>query len=561
MLLCLSVSRCAYAPSARRRPCGTIGLLATVVAFVLIASPLAPPVAAGSGPSGEAMPVGDQPGWRQIFADDFAVDAPVGSFESTYSAKWDGYHDGWRDSSGAGQYFPSRVLSAHDGALDMYLHTENGIHMGAAPVPSIPNPAGSYHGQLYGRYTVRFRADPIAGYSAAWLLWPDNGAWPQAGEIDYPEGELNGTFAAYMHRLNATSGGDQDYYERLGSYTSWHTATTEWRPDSVTFYLDGQVVGRSTARIPNTPMHWVLQTEAHPNGAHPAATDAGHVLIDWVAIYAFDPTIAPSSGPVAATIAAAPNPVPVGQTTTTVTASTGDSSTGTVCVSDNGKAATIFDGNVASHSMDAPFINSGSYVFALHKGVDCTGAVLASVTVTKRVPNTSAAPIALSFTSSTTHLVRSYTGNFDSGDGSVVQVMLSVNGDTERLFAQAQFGTLDAPWIFSGVYTFRIVKNGQTYGTITVATTVQISSPNGTTAGGPSPDVKTTVGKPVLLTFDTGTGQPAALCTQYGGLVSFSQNGAGYATVNNSGTVNYDLHIGSCTGPKATPGTVTITTT
>ena len=153
--------------------------------------------------------------------------------------------------------------------------------------------------------------------------------------------------------------------------------------------------------------------------------------------------------------------------------------------------------------------------------------------------------------------MRSYTVSFDSGDGSVVQVMLSVNGGPEQLFTASQFGSVEAPWIFSGKYIFRIVKAGQTFGTITVATTAQISSPNGTTSGGPSPNVHTS-GSPVLLTFDTGTGQPAALCTQYGGLASFSQNGAGYANVNIPGTIIYSLHIGACNGPLATPGTVTV---
>ena len=72
----------------------------------------------------------------------------------------------------------------------------------------------------------------------------------------------------------------------------------------------------------------------------------------------------------------------------------------------------------------------------------------------------------------------------------------------------------------------------------------------------------TAVGHPVALTFDTGSGQAAALCTQFGGLVSFSQNGAGNATsVDTAGTVVYALHVGSCSGALATPGTVTVTAT
>jgi hypothetical protein len=270
-----------------------------------------------------------------------------------------------------------------------------------------------------------------------------------------------------------------------------------------------------------------------------------------------------ASGP--PTVSADPQQVPFGQNTTAITFSSGPAANGTVCVAANGGAEAPFTGG-ASGSQAFPFVNSGAYVFNLRSGSGCSGAILATTTVAKQTPNgtlsasTTATPATLSFATSTTQLIRSSVINFDSGDGSVVQLMLSVNGSAPQVFAAAQFGTKTAPWIFSGTNTFTLVKNGQTVSTATVQTTAQISSPNGTTAGGPSPNVTTAVGKPVPLTFDTGTGQPAALCTNFGGLVSFSQNGTGNAdSVDTAGSVTYSLHIGDCTGALATPGTVTVT--
>ena len=46
-------------------------------------------------------------------------------------------------------------------------------------------------------------------------------------------------------------------------------------------------IGKATNRIPNTPMHWVIQTETALTA--PADTAAGHVQIDWVAIWAYAP--------------------------------------------------------------------------------------------------------------------------------------------------------------------------------------------------------------------------------------------------------------------------------
>ena len=91
--------------------------------------------ASSSSPSGETMPVGDIPGWRQIFADDFLTDVPVGNFPSAVSAKWDAYPDGWKDTSKHGTYFPSKVVSIQNGVLNLHLHTENGVHMVSAPEP------------------------------------------------------------------------------------------------------------------------------------------------------------------------------------------------------------------------------------------------------------------------------------------------------------------------------------------------------------------------------------------------------------------------------------------
>jgi hypothetical protein len=95
-----------------------------------------------------------------------------------------------------------------------------------------------------------------------------NGVVPVAGfgnlsQGDFPEGELNWTIKAFMHRQNGTSAGDQDAYTTNSTYTDWHTAVTEWVParQNLKFYLDEALIGHSTSRVPNTPMHWVLQTE------------------------------------------------------------------------------------------------------------------------------------------------------------------------------------------------------------------------------------------------------------------------------------------------------------
>lgn len=233
--------------------------------------------------SSTQIPNGDVPGWRQVFSDDFNTPVPIGSFPSAVSSKWWDYPDGWKDTSKRGTYAPSRVVSIHDGLMDLYLHSENGVHLVAAPVPKIPG-ASSANGMRYGMYAVRFRSDPIPGYKTAWLLWPDAEGWPQNGEIDFPEGNLTEPMCAYTHHLGATEGSDQDAFCSKQTYAEWHTAVMAWLPGQVTYSLDGRVLGVSSARIPNLPMHWVLQTETALDGVVPANA-SGHLQIDWVSVY------------------------------------------------------------------------------------------------------------------------------------------------------------------------------------------------------------------------------------------------------------------------------------
>jgi len=173
--------------------------------------------------------------------------------------------------------------------MNMYIHTaSNGTCMTAVPSPLIPNGSSS-NGQLYGMYSVRMKSDPVPGYKTAFLLWPDSENWPQDGEIDFPEGSLDSTVGAYMHHQGATSGSQQDGYSSSTTYTSWHTYTIEWTPSSLKFLIDGQVIGDSTANIPDTPMHWVLQTESEIGGSKPAASASGNLQIAWVSVWSYDP--------------------------------------------------------------------------------------------------------------------------------------------------------------------------------------------------------------------------------------------------------------------------------
>ncbi len=138
----------------------------------------------------------------------------------------------------------------------------------------------SGNGMVQGAYVVRFRADAVPGYKAAFLLWPESQHWPQDGEIDFPEGTLTEDITANMHWQGGTSIVSRDFYGTHVTFPRWHTAVTEWTRNRCEFFLDGRIIGVSTARIPDTPMYWVLQVETMGSPTH-----SGHLYVDWAAAY------------------------------------------------------------------------------------------------------------------------------------------------------------------------------------------------------------------------------------------------------------------------------------
>jgi len=234
-------------------------------------------------PSGRPAPRGDLPGWRLVFVDDFRSRIRLGRFGR--DRRWNAYRYSSKDTSGDGTYWPQRGLSTHGGVLDIWLHTERvggtDVHVVNAPQPVIP---GVERGQLYGRYAIRFKADPVPGYKTAWLLWPDSDRRSE-GEIDFPEGNLTGTFSAFVHPV-AKSASDRAAFAARATYRRWHTAVIVWTPGRCRFMLDGKQIGVATNGIPDTSMHWVIQTETQLSGGPPPDNASGHVYIDWVAVYA-----------------------------------------------------------------------------------------------------------------------------------------------------------------------------------------------------------------------------------------------------------------------------------
>ena len=235
-------------------------------------------------------PRGDLPSWRQTMVQDFDVPAPLGAVGDVYGPDMRGY-SGFSDSSGYGTYTPDDVLSVHDGYLDFHLHYSDGRPRVASVIPF------GYTGQTYGRYSVRFRYDSTPGYKIAFLLWPASDNWNE-GEIDWPEGALDGSLYGNSAVKGTRTANGMEFDPAEKKYSSagpdqWHVATIEWSPGLVQWFLDGELVDRTTKPkgVPHTPMRWTLQVETADaaTSTFPATDVDGHLQVDWAVQYAYAP--------------------------------------------------------------------------------------------------------------------------------------------------------------------------------------------------------------------------------------------------------------------------------
>jgi hypothetical protein len=225
---------------------------------------------------------------------DFTTPATLGGFDTAYRdwATYDGgqdtSHNTSRPAKQVGVYNSATTTTVHDSLFDGRFFTDrNGTPNVFAITPPNQDQGG---GQTYGRYSVRFKIDAAAGYKIAWLLWPTDDRWSE-GEIDFPEGDLDGQMSGYSHDVTGNPEHNAFAFDSgVPASGAWHTATIEWTPGKISYTLDGR--SRSTtsaAAMPSHPMRWALQTETAVSSTAPNPATTGHVYVDWLTSYKYTP--------------------------------------------------------------------------------------------------------------------------------------------------------------------------------------------------------------------------------------------------------------------------------
>ncbi|MFY1652943.1 glycoside hydrolase family 16 protein [Solwaraspora sp. WMMB762] len=234
----------------------------------------------GATVSGVPPPRGDLPGWELVLTDDFGRQELGANFTAYSGSPGGDPYSTWH---------PDHV-SVREGTLVLEGYRRDG----AWTTGGVSNWPVS---QMYGRWEVRFRADPSDEITYHFLLWPKSDQWPP--EIDFAEdfgGSRTGV-SAFLH-FRSESGRQKVQRDLSGvDFTAWHTVGVEWLPGQVRYLLDGEVWARvESAGVPDEPMWLALQAQSggcersseYGLAACPKAgtPDRAEIVVDWIAVYA-----------------------------------------------------------------------------------------------------------------------------------------------------------------------------------------------------------------------------------------------------------------------------------
>jgi beta-glucanase (GH16 family) len=154
--------------------------------------------------------------------------------------------------------------------------------------------------QAYGRFEIRAKVPKGRGmWPAFWLLPQSTRHGPP--EIDVMEIWANpiGTtpidasstsMAVHWGNPGVSYAGMETRWHKGPDFTlDFHTYAVDWRPGSITMFVDGIERGKITSNVPSVPMYLIVNLAVGSNwGGRPDATtpSPSRMLIDWMRVYA-----------------------------------------------------------------------------------------------------------------------------------------------------------------------------------------------------------------------------------------------------------------------------------
>jgi beta-glucanase (GH16 family) len=283
------VERSVNVTRARRSLIGVAGLCALLAVFATTATASGGAKHkhkhhANRGPSGMAMPVGNQPGWKQVLADNF-TGTQLDSKWNKYNGVVGGNLGGWWSRS-------HTVVSG--GELILKTYSDPPKCTDAAICPLFNNEvSGGIKSKLsltYGKVLVRVKTTPVADDTFLGLLYPTSDIAPPETDFIVDGGPLNlttiGAFLKFGTPINVVAD------SVTANAAQWHTLGVIWSPGEVQYTIDGSVwATESNPNVSTVPMNIVLQSQTDCEAVTgqtcsvPWAATEPNVDVDWVVAY------------------------------------------------------------------------------------------------------------------------------------------------------------------------------------------------------------------------------------------------------------------------------------
>lgn len=223
---------------------------------------------------------------KPSFSDEFAA-APLNKSKWMTTYYWGGRNNG---GTGERQYYADNAFNFINGRL-MIRATKTA--QGGFPYTSGMISSYGKFSQKYGYFEMRAKMPKGKGMWPAFWLLPDTGKWPP--EIDIVEflGHYTTTSYLTLHYINSSGKADGigSYYAGSPDLTlDYHTYAVDWRPTSITWYVDGVQRFQVTKNIPAEKMYIIANLAV--GGNWPGSPDSttkwpGDFMIEYIRAYPY----------------------------------------------------------------------------------------------------------------------------------------------------------------------------------------------------------------------------------------------------------------------------------
>lgn len=185
------------------------------------------------------------------------------------------------------QYYDSDALKIEDGVLR--IKAEPKPH-GNYPYTSGILTTQTTFAQQYGYFEIRARVPKGQGlWPAFWLLHTGPLPWNELDVFEFLGHNPNKVYL-YNHWRDAGNNHQSlpKSYTGLDFSQDFHTFALDWKPDSLTWYIDGVRRAQTTQHVPAEPMFMLINLAV--GGSWPGAPDAtthfpAYFDIDYVRVY------------------------------------------------------------------------------------------------------------------------------------------------------------------------------------------------------------------------------------------------------------------------------------